>query len=180
MEVIYTQSVSVTDSLCLWQTVFVCQQTVCFCCIQSLYITESMWLSQSIFYVTNSLCLSQTVCVSHRQSVSLTDSLFLAQTVCVCHRQSVSADVLSPTHPVCIIHCQSMSVTHSLCESKTLFLIDLEYCVYPWCQATPPITRLEETEWSSKCSPEENCSELSDRNTSWKCSGVPKTSKTDK
>ena len=61
---------SVTDRLCLSQTVCVCHR-----------------LSVS---VTDSLCLSQTVFVCHRQSVSVRDSLCLSQTIFVCHRQSAS------------------------------------------------------------------------------------------
>ena len=40
--------------------------------------------------MTDGLCLSQTVCVCHRQSVSVAGSVCLSQIVCVCNIQSVS------------------------------------------------------------------------------------------
>ena len=61
---------SVTDSLCLSQTV---------CIYHRLSLT-----------VTDSLCMSQTVYVCHRQILSVIDSLCLSQTVFVYHIESVS------------------------------------------------------------------------------------------
>ena len=53
---------SVTDSLCLSQTV----------CVRNIpYVS---FYRQSVS-VTDRLCLSQTVCVRHRQSASVTDTL---------------------------------------------------------------------------------------------------------
>ena len=67
----YRLSVSVTDRLCLSQSVCVCYR-----------------LSVS---VTGSLCLKHTVCVCHRQSMSVTDNLCRSQAVCVWHRHSSSS-----------------------------------------------------------------------------------------
>ena len=59
-------SVSVTDSICLSQTIVICHR-------KSLSVRESM-------------CLSQTVCFCHTQSVSYPNNLIFSQTVCVCQR----------------------------------------------------------------------------------------------
>ena len=71
MEVIYTQSVFVKDSLCASQIICVCHRNT--------------------LSVTDCLCLSQTENFCHRQSVSVTDILGLSHTVFVCHRESLSA-----------------------------------------------------------------------------------------
>ena len=68
---------SVTYSLCLSQTVFVCHR-------------KCASVTDSVCPFRNGLWLSQIVCVHHRKSVSITDSLCLSQTVSFCHRQSVS------------------------------------------------------------------------------------------
>ena len=62
------ESVSITDRLCLSQTVCVC------------HILPAS--------VTGSLCLSLTLWVCHRQTITVTDNLCLSQAVCVCHRHS--------------------------------------------------------------------------------------------
>ena len=86
---------SVTDSLCLSWTVYVCHR-------------------QSVS-VMDSLCLSQTICDRHGQPLSVTDSLCLSWTAFVCHRQSVSVmDSLCLSQTVFFCHGQSMSVMYSL------------------------------------------------------------------
>ena len=77
-------SVSVTNSLCLLETVYICHRQA--------------------MSVTDNLCLSQTVCVSHRQAVSVTDRVCLSHTGCVCHRQSGSVtDTLCLSQTVFLI-----------------------------------------------------------------------------
>ena len=72
--------------------------------------------------VTCSPCLTQTVCVCHRQSVSVTDCLYMAQRVGVRHRQSVSVtDSLCLPQTVCVCNRQSVSVTECLCLSRRVF-----------------------------------------------------------
>ena len=95
-----------TSSLCLWQTVCVCDR-------------------QSV-YVTDSLCLWKTVCVCHRMSVSFIYSLFLSQTVSVCHRQTMSvrdslclSQTLCPSQTICVCHRQSVSFPNSLFLSQS-------------------------------------------------------------
>ena len=103
------QSVSVTNSLCPPQKVFVCyrkfvSQTICIGQKQSVSVTDSLCLSHTgslchsqkgcvhhreSLFVSNILFLSPIVCARHRQSVSVKDSLCLSQTGCVCHRQAV-------------------------------------------------------------------------------------------
>ena len=63
-----------------------------------------------------------TVCVCHRQSVSVTDSLCLSQTICVCHRQSLFVkDSLCLSQTFCFCHRHSVSVTDSLFLSQTIY-----------------------------------------------------------
>ena len=51
-----------------------------------------MWMSCAVF-----VCHRQSDSLCHRQYVSVTDSLFLPHTVCVVHRQPVSVtEILSP------------------------------------------------------------------------------------
>ena len=64
--------------------------------------------------ITGILCLSQTICVCHRQSLLVTHSLFLSQTVFVCHMQSVFV-----RDSFCLS--QKVFVGQSLSLSKTLF-----------------------------------------------------------
>ena len=67
--------------------------------------------------ILNPTFLSQTVCVCHRQSVSVTDNLRLSQAVCVCHRQPVSVtDNLCQSQPIFVCHRQSVSDTDTLLD----------------------------------------------------------------
>ena len=84
-----------------------------------------------------SLCLSQTVCVCHRQSVSVTHSLCLSQTIFVCHRQSVSdtdtfLDHSWPGFPLFIrdFH-QDLSVRFELVPCLTTNTNFVDPCPYP-------------------------------------------------
>ena len=88
-------SVSVTDSLCLWQTV---------------YVYDRQFLS-----VKDNLCLSEKVSVCHRLYVSLTNSLCFFQRVCFCHRLSLFVtDSLCPSQKVLV--CQSLSLSNTLLD----------------------------------------------------------------
>ena len=98
-------------------------QAVCVCHRQTVSVTVSLRLSQTVS-VKFSLFLLQIGCVchikkifvSHLQSVSVTDNLHLSLVVCVCHIQSMS-------HIVCVwqyLHRHSVSVTDSMCLSQTV------------------------------------------------------------
>ena len=66
--VCHRQSLSVIDILCP-------SQTFCF-----FFVTDSLYLLQTVFVRHRKLCISQTVCVCPRH-------FFLSQIVCVCHRK---------------------------------------------------------------------------------------------
>ena len=101
-----TDSVSVKNSMCLSQTIWVCQR-------------------QSVS-VINSLCLEEIICVCHRQCVPVTDSLYLSKTVVVCHKRSLSCQrkYVSVTDSICLSQTfcvvpRSCFFTDSLCLSQT-------------------------------------------------------------
>ena len=86
-------------------------------------------------YVTHfqhSMCRSQTVCVCHRQSVSVTDSLSLSQTICLCHTQSLSVtDRLCLSQKVYVYHRHSdlnsdydLNILHPISSSSSLIIVN--------------------------------------------------------
>ena len=109
----------VTKYLCLSQTVCVCQS-------QSVSVTDHMCLSQTVFLVTESLHPSQKVYVCHRQLLSVAENICLSEKIClsqtlsVCHRQSVFVTVpLYLSHIVFVCH-KKFFVSQSVSLSNTL------------------------------------------------------------
>ena len=97
--VFHRQFMSVTHSMCLWQSVCICNRL-------SMFLTDSFCLSQKIIVcqrtyvsVTDSRCLLQTVCVRPRQSLFVTDILCFSQIVCVRICQSVCVLIKHPSQP---------------------------------------------------------------------------------
>ena len=65
--------------------------------------------------VIHNLCLSQTVCVCHIQSVSVTHSLFLLHKVNVRYRQLLSIrECMFLSLTVCVCHRQTVSIPYNL------------------------------------------------------------------
>ena len=146
-------SVSVTDSMCLPQTV--CVYSILFYILHTpsrQYISTWAHDMNAVLFLhqppADSLCLSLTYCVRHIwpvscidimchrhsqtfidfhwKSVSVTDSLCRSQIICFCHWQSVSvAYSLFLSQTVFVCHWQSVSVTNNLCLSLTV-------CVCHW------------------------------------------------
>ena len=107
---LHRQSVSVTDSPCLWQT-------VCVCHIQSVSVTDSVCHIQYV--------LSQSVDDSHSKYLFVRERVCPSQAVCVCHRQSVSVpDSLFWTHPSVFV--KDFCVWHKCLCLTQMFVSDTE------------------------------------------------------
>ena len=98
---------SVTDSVCL-------SQTVCVCHIHSVSLIDSLRLSQTTCVCNRHSVSVTTIYFSHRQLLSVTDVFFFSVRESMCLLQRV-----------CVFPRQSVFVTNSLCLSQKVF-----FCLY--------------------------------------------------